>query len=119
MQNLGDLNNLYNFQDTIILCEISESCAQFLNNKFKFNPRKCNSASSFSRCVQRDKSKCIIALPTRAEHAELFQKTLIDGFSCINTRLAFDSEILLPHNKKQNLKVMYNLKIGRKKIKSV
>ena len=45
MRNLGDLNNLYNIQDTIILCEIFESRAQFLNDKFKFNPRTCNSAS--------------------------------------------------------------------------
>ena len=59
MRNLGDLNNIYNFQDTVILCE---SRAKSLNEKFKFNPRKCNSASSFSECVHRDKSKCIIAL---------------------------------------------------------
>ena len=37
MRNLDDLNNLYNFQDTIILCEIFETRAQFLNHKFKFN----------------------------------------------------------------------------------
>ena len=60
--------------DTIILCEIFESRAQFLNDKFKFNLRKCNSASSFSGCVQRDKSKCIIALPMRAEHVEHCEK---------------------------------------------
>ena len=29
MRNLGDLNNLYNFQDTIILCKIFESRANF------------------------------------------------------------------------------------------
>ena len=57
MRNLGDLNNLYNFQGTIILCEIFESRTQFFNDKSKFNPRKCNSVSSFSGCVQRDKSK--------------------------------------------------------------
>ena len=101
MRNLGDLNNLYNFQDKIILCEIFESRAQFVNDKFEFNPRKCNSARSFSGCVQRDKSKCIIALPTQTEHVELFQKTLIGRFSCVNTRLAFDSQILLPHDKKK------------------
>ena len=98
MRNLGDLNNLYNFQDTIILCEIFKSNANFLNEKFKFNPRKYNSASSFSGCVHRDKSKCIITLPTCSEHVELFEKTLIGGFSSVSTRLAFDTNILLPNS---------------------
>ena len=77
MRNLGDLNTLYNFQDTIILCQIFESKANFLNEIFKFNPRKCNSASSFSGCVQREKIKVIIALPTKVETVQLFDKTLI------------------------------------------
>ena len=51
MRNLCDLNTLYNFQDTIILCKIFESRSTFLNKKFKFNPCKCNSASSFSSYV--------------------------------------------------------------------
>ena len=72
--------------------------AKYLNNDltrfkkmFKFNPCNCNSASSFSGCVHRDKSKCCIALPTDAEHVRAFKKTLIGGFSCVNTRLAFDT----------------------------
>ena len=64
MRHLGDLNNLYNFQDTLILCKVFESRTKFLNEKFEFNPRKCNSASSFSGCVHRDKSKCVVALTT-------------------------------------------------------
>ena len=72
MGNLGDLNNLKNFQDTIILGKIFEFRAHFLNDKFKFNPRKCNSVSSFSDCVQRDKNKYVITLPTRTEYIELF-----------------------------------------------
>ena len=79
MRNLGYLNNLYNFQDAIILCKVFKSPANFLSEKFKFNPRKCNSASSFSGCIHRDKSKCITALPTCAEHVELFERTLIGG----------------------------------------
>ena len=43
------------------------------------------------------------------------KKTLIGGFSCVNTRLAFDLKILLPNNKKQDLKVMYGLKTDGKK----
>ena len=88
--------------------------AKFLNEKFKFNPRKCNSANSFSRCVHRDKSKSINTLLTCGEHVELFEKTLISSFSSVNTRLPFDTEILSQNN---NLKVMYDLKIDGIKTK--
>ena len=114
LENLGELNKIYNFQDTIILCEIFEQRSSHLQNLFKFNPRKCNSASSFSGCVHRDKSKCCIALPTDAEHVRIFEKTLIGGFSCVNTRLAFDTEILRNYEKKNN-KVLFELHIDGKK----
>lgn len=45
---------------------------------------------------------------------KLFEKTLIGGFSCVNTRLAFDSQILLP-KEKENLKLIYKFKINGKK----
>ena len=93
MRNLGNLNTLYNFQDTIILCKVFETRVIFFKKKFKFNPRKCNAASVFSRCVHRDKSKVIIALPTEAEVIQLLEKTLIVGFSAANTWLAFDTNI--------------------------
>ena len=80
---------------------------------FKYNPRKCNSASSFSGSVHRNKSKCCNALPTNAEHVRVFEKTLIGGFSCINTRLAFDTEVLIDKNK--NEKVILDLLIDDKK----
>ena len=67
LKTLGDLNRIYNFQDTAILCEIFEEWTTLLQKLFKFNARTCNSASSFSGCVQRLKSKCCIALPTDAE----------------------------------------------------
>ena len=57
-----------------------------LNKIFKFNPRKCNSAISFSGCVHRDKNKCI------------------------NMRLVFDSQILLPKNQRGSLKLIYKIK---------
>ena len=38
----------------------------------KCNPRKYNSASAFSGCIQRDLSKGIIALPTFSAHIEIF-----------------------------------------------
>ena len=107
LRNLGGLDKIYNFQDTITLCEIFEQCSCRLQQSFKYNPRKCNSASFLSRCVQRDKSKCCIALPTDVEHVKLFEKTLIGAFSCVNTRLAFDTEILL--NDKKKWKVLFDL----------
>ena len=91
LKNLDELNKIYNFQDIIILCEIFEQRSDDLQNLFKYNPRKCNSTSSFSGCVHRDKSKCLIAPPTDAEHVRVFEKTLIRGCSCVNTRLAFDT----------------------------
>ena len=117
LENLGQLNKLYNFQDTIILCEIFEQHEQHsahLQDLFKFNPRKCNSTSSFSGCIHRGKSKCCIALPTDAEHVRVFEKTLIGGFSCMNRRLAFDTKILLNADKKNN-KVLFDLHIDSKK----
>ena len=114
LENLGELNMIYNFQDTFILCEIFEQHSSHLLNLFKLNPRKCNSASFFSGCVHRDKSKCCIALPTDAEYVRVFEKTLIAGFSFVNIRLAFDTEILLNNDKKNN-KVLFDLHIDGKK----
>ena len=96
MRNLGDLNDLYNIQDVILLCELIENRFQIMQEKFDFNPRKINSASTLSGCVQRDVSKVKISLPTCYEQAKVFEKSLIGGFSCVNTRIRFDSEVLLP-----------------------
>ena len=90
IENLEELNKLYNFQDTIILCEIFEQRSAHLQKMFKFYTKNCNSARSFSGCVHRGKSKCLIALPTDTEQVKLFEGILIGGFSCVNTRLAFD-----------------------------
>lgn len=108
MENLGELNILYNFQDMIILSKILESQASFLSGKFKSNQR--NSASSFCGCVQRDKSKCCIALPTSSGVVKLFEKMLIDGVSGFNTRLTFNSKILSPKNERERLKLIYDIK---------
>ena len=89
-----------------------------LQKTFKYNSRKCNSASSFSGCVHRNKSKCCIALPTDAEHVRVFEKILIGGFSCVNTRLAFDTNVLLNDNKQE--KVSFDIDIdGKKQTKRV
>ena len=80
-----------------------------------------------SGCIAREMSKTVLALPTKYEHVEIFEQTVIGGFSSVNTRLAFDSQILLPNsneqvdlknnpmNKNSNYKVVYNLKIENKK----
>ena len=74
LQNLGELSRIYNFQDTIILCEIFEQRSEILKQIFKYNLKKCNSSSSFSGCVHQMKSKYSIALPTDAEFIRVFEK---------------------------------------------
>ena len=129
MRNLGDLSDLYHTEDVILLTEIIESRFQAMQNTYDFNPRKCNSASSMSGCIEREMSKIILTLPTKYEHVEIFEETVIGGFGCVNTRLAFDTQILLPNlpdknnleenpmNKDFNYKVVYNLKINNEKTK--
>ena len=129
MKNLGELDNLYNAQDVILLCEIIENRFQTMQDTYGFNPRRCNSASSMSGCIEREMSKIILALPTKYDHVEIFEQTVTGGFSSVNTRLAFDSQILLPNltnkidlennpmNKDFNYKVAYNLKMKTKKLK--
>ena len=46
-------------------------------SRFPYNPPKCSSASSLSGCIHWFLSKTIIALPTKAEIVELFEKTLM------------------------------------------
>ena len=53
MRNFGDLDDLYNAKDVILLCEIIGNCFQAMQYTHVFNPRKCNSASSMS-----GKEKC-------------------------------------------------------------
>ena len=120
MRNLGDLNDLYNTQDVILLCEILENRFQAMHNTYGFNPRKCNSASTMSGYIEREMSKVIITLPTKIKHVEIFEQTVIGGFSCVNNRLAFDTQLLLPNfvdsemavKKDFNYKIAYNLKIA-------
>ena len=66
--------------------------------------------------------------PTNYEHAEIFERTLAGGYSCVNDRLGFDTEVLLPNftkseyakmnidesfkaYKNQNYKVGYKIKL--------
>ena len=85
MRNLSDLNDLYNVQDVIILLEIIENRFQSMQDKTGYNPRIINSASKLSGCIQREKSKCILALPINNTQMEIFEKTICGGFSSVNT----------------------------------
>ena len=114
MRHLGDLIDLYNFQDVALLCETLENGFQAMHDSYGFNPRKCNSASTLSGCIKREMSKVILTLPTKVEHHETFEKTVIGGFSCVNNRLAFDTQILLPttSDENANIKIDFNFKIA-------
>ena len=72
MRNLGDMSDLYNAQDVILLSEIIENRFQVMNDTYEFNPRKCNSASSMSSYIERKMSRVILALPAKLEHVEIF-----------------------------------------------
>ena len=67
MQNLGDMNDFYNAQDVRLLYEIVENRFQLMHDQYGFNPRKCNSASTLSNCIEREMSRVIIALLTSHE----------------------------------------------------
>ena len=127
MKNLGDLNDWYNAQDIILLDETIENRFQAMHATYGFKPRKCNSASSMSGYIEREMSRIIIALPTKLEHVEIFEETVTGRFSSVNTRLAFDTQILFPSlekkddleknpmNKNFNYKVVYDLKLDGQK----
>ena len=132
MRSLGDMNDLYNTQDVTLLCKIIENRFQKMQDRFGFNPRKCNSANTLSGCIQRNLSKVIITLPTNYKHAEMFERTLTGGYSCANNRLGFDTEVLLPNfskpeyakmnidesfqaYKNQNFKIGYKIKLDTDK----
>ena len=100
MQNVGDMNDLYNAQDVILLCEIVENEFQFMHDTNGFNPRKCNSASTLSSCISREMSRFIIALPTSNGIVDIFEQAITGNFSSVNTRLTFDTEIFLPNTTK-------------------
>ena len=121
MRDLSDLNDLYNAQDVIILLEIIENRFEKIMEMTDYNPRIINSASKLSGCIQREKSKCILALPTDNIQMEIFEKTLCGGYSSVNNRLSFDTELLMLNNtaksfessrKRDDLKLGYMLKLN-------
>ena len=55
-------------------------------------------------------------MPTDADYVRLFEKTVIGGFSCVNTRLAFDTNILLKDTGQEKVLVEINID-GKKQLK--
>ena len=117
LKNLGELNSIYNFQDNIILCEIFEQRSELLQEIFEYNSRKCNSASSFFGWIHCNKSKCSIALPTDPEFIRIFEKTLIGGSNCVNSRLAFGTDILLKNPSSEKVLIEIEKEKGEKQLK--
>ena len=66
-----------------------------------YNPRKVNAASKLSSCIEKEQSKVILALLTK-NNMEVFKKTVTKEFSCVNTRLSFDTELLMPNYMKSD-----------------
>ena len=78
-----------------MLSEVIENRFETMHKIYGFNPKKCNSASAMSGYIEREMFKIILALPTKLDHVEIFEQTITGGFSSVNTRLAFDTKILL------------------------
>ena len=129
IMDMSDLNDLYNAQNVIFLCKIFENQFQIMYRKNMYNPRKVNSASKFSGCIQKEQSKVILDLPTKKNIVETFEKTVTGEFSRLNSRFLFDIELLMPNYsnsdfdkmsidesyeafKRDDLKVAYSVKIN-------
>ena len=106
MRNLSDLNDLYNVQDVILLMVIIENRFQEMQNETGYNPSKINSAGKLNECTQRTQSKWVLALTNNNYHVEIFEKTLSGGFSCVNTRLSFNRDLLMPNLIEKDLNKM-------------
>ena len=133
MRDMSHLNDLYNAQDVILLHEIFENRFQAMFEKSDFNPGTCNSTSKLSGCIQREQSKVISQFLTNNLIMENFEKILTDGFSCVNTRLSFCTELLMPNltnadykkmnidesfkaHKREDLKSIYKIKFDNENI---
>ena len=77
-----------------------------------------------------------MALPTNSSTLEIFETTITGGFTCVNTRLSFDTEILMPNFKKSaydnmmvdkiftafkkvDVKVIYKIKLDGEKANEI
>ena len=76
MGNLSDKNDLYSFQDTCLLFKILENWSETIHKICWFIPRKCNSASALSGCIEKEMSKVILSLPPNNEVVQVFESRL-------------------------------------------
>ena len=103
-----------------------------MHDQYSFNLRKCNSASTLSGCIEREILRVIVALPTSNVVVDIFEQTITGGFSSVNTRLEFDTEILLQNlinqekseekseenqefQKNYDYKICYNIRLNNEK----
>lgn len=90
------MNELYNFHEVCLLCEIIENCFELMHKICGFDSRRCNSVKALNGWIKKNLSLFIIVLPTDSEMIRIFEeKNLNGGFSCVNTRLKLNSEIIL------------------------
>ena len=81
MKNLSDLKDIYNMQDTILLCKIFKNCSSEIMKKCPCNSRECTSASSLRKCFHTFLSKAMISLPTGPYMLSFLRKTLSHAVS--------------------------------------
>ena len=53
LKNFVELDRIYDFQDTIILCEIFEQRSELLQKLFKYNLKKCKAVSQAVYIVRK------------------------------------------------------------------
>ena len=88
-----------------VLCDITENRFKKMCKMYSFCLRRL-SASSLGNCAERYIRKVILELHTNNESVQLFERTLADGFKCVNTRFGCDSKILLPNLTQTDYKKM-------------
>ena len=103
MRNIFDLNYLYIYQDVSILSKILENKCEMMHRTYRFNPRLCNLPVNYVGGSDRQKSKILTAMPTNGKIVQLNKKALTCRFSCINTCLIIDLEILMPNQSHEDL----------------
>ena len=110
MENLGELCN---FQYTIILCEIFELCATHLNKILNSTLANTILTAPMAGVFIKTKVNVLPHFQPMQKQLNFVKKTFIGGFSGVNTRITFDSQMLLPKNQRDNLKLIYKFKTGR------
>ena len=121
MENLGNMNESYYFEDTRILFKVFESRASIMKKKkMVLTWEGVIQAALLADALKEIFSKIKLALPIDDEIAEFFEKTLISVFSCVNSCLTFNIEISfsnkkfsdeLQSNKREDLETDHNLRL--------